>query len=51
MPLKGKLRPGLQRMPWLQLLDLSNNALSGTLPPEWGEGGGSDGTFPQLQRL
>lgn len=30
-----------------QTLDLSNNELSGTLPPEWG----AEATFPSLQML
>ena len=47
VPLKGRLTPGLQLLPNLQILDLSSNGLSGPLPTEWG----NNGSFPALQPL
>lgn len=38
--LRGRLRPGLQRLHHLAVLHLNNNELEGGLPPEWGEPGG-----------
>ncbi|XP_077251094.1 putative LRR receptor-like serine/threonine-protein kinase At1g07650 [Tasmannia lanceolata] len=34
--LQGVLPPELVRLPFLQILDLSRNFLSGTIPPQWG---------------
>lgn len=45
--MRGVLVPGLERLPFLNTLDLSWNALAGSLPPEWG----ASGAFPSLQAL
>nr|DAD37719.1 TPA_asm: hypothetical protein HUJ06_008360 [Nelumbo nucifera] len=34
--LQGVLPPELAQLPYLQIIDLSRNYLSGTIPPEWG---------------
>lgn len=47
VPLRGSLGLGLEALDLLQTLDLSGNALSGELPPEWG----LSGTFLGLQIL
>lgn len=47
VPLRGTLGPGLEVLESLQTLDLGTNALSGSLPPQWG----LNGTFPALQLL
>ena len=47
VPLRGRLVPGLELMPNLQSLDLTNNALGGPLPVAWGKPGG----FPELVEL
>lgn len=46
-PLRGTLRPGLHRLPSLATLHLHENALTGTLPVEWGD----PGSFPALADL
>ncbi|KAL4424194.1 hypothetical protein ABPG75_001495 [Micractinium tetrahymenae] len=46
-PMRGRLAPGLEGLQFLQTLDLSWNALTGTLPPQWG----AAGTFLSLQVL
>lgn len=45
--MRGRLAPGLHRLPHLELLYLNNNELSGALPPEWGE----PGSFQELLEL
>lgn len=45
--MQGQLRPGLQQLRQLTVLHLTNNELSGALPPEWGE----PGAFPALLEL
>eukprot|EP00887_Chlorella_sp_A99_P007439 scaffold2.g7439.t1 len=44
VPLQGQLPIGLAQLAHLQTLDLSNNSLSGPMPPEWG----NPGSFPEL---
>lgn len=46
-PMRGVLAAGLERLPFLQTLDLSWNELGGGLPREWG----AAGAFPSLQLL
>lgn len=45
--MQGVLSASLASLPHLQTLDLVNNNLSGTLPPEWG----LPGAFHDLQIL
>ncbi len=45
--MRGTLGPGIEQLQSLQVLDLSGNALNGTLPVVWGLAG----AFPSLQIL
>ncbi|KAK9813097.1 hypothetical protein WJX72_008976 [[Myrmecia] bisecta] len=47
--LRGPLSPDLAHLKLLQVLDLSSNMLTGTLPKEWGDP--ATGGFPLLQTL
>ncbi|KAL4437815.1 hypothetical protein ABPG77_005727 [Micractinium sp. CCAP 211/92] len=44
VPMRGRLRPGINRLQHLEVFHVQGNQLSGTLPPEWGE----PNSFPEL---
>lgn len=47
VPLRGQLKPGLNRLQHLEYLHIHGNQLSGPLPVEWGE----PDSFPELLEL